>query len=252
MSIDRASTTFSPVERDGPRTSREVVEVLAVHHALCRALHVVETHNRVEVDLAHRLLGHGASRAPIRCAESASVGAKIAHDMLVQKQVFRVRSTPRQNSLQCSPYLIFSFKAGHSSLRFPAIGRLRMVHSEASADGTPITLTTRGRSFDIGTTGGKKDIGRRRTMAPPTAGLAEKLCWIAVHTAAAAPRCWSSASSPWARSRAHRGVRRAAGRERRGRRRHANVRRQGHGRMDRTRVVPFVSAPCSRAASSRT
>lgn len=81
-----------PVERDGRRTSREVVEVLAVHHALCRALHVVKTHNRVEVDLAHRLLGHGASRAPIRCAKRH---ARI--DMLVQKQVFEFAQA---NSLQ--------------------------------------------------------------------------------------------------------------------------------------------------------
>ena len=46
--------------RGGPRTSREVIEVLAVHHALRRALHVVQIDDRIEVDRAHGLLGHGA------------------------------------------------------------------------------------------------------------------------------------------------------------------------------------------------
>ena len=36
--------------RGGPRTSREVIEVLAVHHALRRALHVVQIDDRIEVD----------------------------------------------------------------------------------------------------------------------------------------------------------------------------------------------------------
>ena len=50
--------------RGGPRTSREVIEVLAVHHALRRALHVVQIDDRIEVDRTHGLLGHGArSRA---------------------------------------------------------------------------------------------------------------------------------------------------------------------------------------------
>ena len=46
--------------RGGTRTSREVIEVLAIHHALRRALHVVQIDDRIEVDRAHGLLGHGA------------------------------------------------------------------------------------------------------------------------------------------------------------------------------------------------
>ena len=49
--------------RGGPRTSREVIEVLAVHHALRRALHVVQIDHRIEVDRTHGLLGHGGLRA---------------------------------------------------------------------------------------------------------------------------------------------------------------------------------------------
>jgi len=49
--------------RGGPRTSREVIEVLAVHHALRRALHVVQIDHRIEVDRTHGLFGHGDLRA---------------------------------------------------------------------------------------------------------------------------------------------------------------------------------------------
>ena len=52
--------------RGGPRTSREVIEVLAVHHALRRALHVVQINHRIEVDRTHGLLGHRARNEMVR------------------------------------------------------------------------------------------------------------------------------------------------------------------------------------------